>query len=144
LVAGAKTDEIIEGVSRGCGNPGTPAYLAAGTPIRAPERYFDPCAFAIQPIGFLGTAGRNILRGPGRTTVDFSLAKDTPLGLVGENGKLEFRAEFFNILNHVNFDMPGMTAFTGAANVENPVGTAGQIIGAARAREIQLSLKLLF
>ncbi|MGH9785035.1 MAG: TonB-dependent receptor domain-containing protein, partial [Terriglobia bacterium] len=144
LVAGAKTDEIITGVSRGCGNPGTPAYLAPGAPIQAPERYFDPCAFSIQDAGFLGTAGRNILRGPGRTSVDFSLAKDTPLGILGESGKLEFRAEFFNILNHVNFDMPSMTAFTGAASVENPVGTAGRITGAGTSRQVQLSLKVLF
>ena len=139
LLPGAKTDEIIEGVSRGCGN------LAAGSPIRAPERYFDPCAFAIQPAGFLGNAGRNILRGPARATLDFSLAKDTALGFLGEGGKLEFRAEVFNILNHVDFAMPSATAFTGAANVENPVATAGRITGTATSsRQIQVSLKVVF
>ena len=139
LAPGAKSGEIIHGVSRGCGN------LAAGTPIRAPERYYDPCAFAIQPAGFLGNAGRNILRGPGRATVDLSLGKDAKLGFLGESGKLELRAEFFNILNHTNFAMPSATAFTGAATTENPVAIAGRITGTATtSRQIQLALRLVF
>ena len=71
--------------------------------LGGPDLYFDPTAFSLQPLGFLGNAGRNILRGPGFATLDFSLVKDTALGFLGENGKLEFRAEFFNILNRANF-----------------------------------------
>ena len=54
-------------------------------------------------IGQLGTAGRNILVGPAERDWDFSLVKDTKLGFLGEAGMLEFRAEFFNVLNHPNF-----------------------------------------
>ena len=54
-------------------------------------------------IGQLGTAGRNILTGPPERNWDFSLVKDTKLGFLGEAGMLEFRAEFFNIMNHPSF-----------------------------------------
>ena len=54
-------------------------------------------------LGQLGTAGRNILTGPPERDWDFSLVKDTKLGFLGEAGMLEFRAEFFNVLNHPNF-----------------------------------------
>ena len=54
-------------------------------------------------IGQLGTAGRNILVGPPERNWDFSLVKDTKLGFLGEAGMVEFRAEFFNVMNHPNF-----------------------------------------
>jgi hypothetical protein len=54
-------------------------------------------------IGQLGTAGRNSLTGPPERNWDFSVVKDTKLGFLGEAGLLEFRAEFFNVVNHPNF-----------------------------------------
>jgi outer membrane receptor protein involved in Fe transport len=54
-------------------------------------------------IGQLGTVLRNSLVGPAERTWDFSLVKDTKLGVLGESGMLEFRAEFFNVINHPNF-----------------------------------------
>jgi len=54
-------------------------------------------------IGQLGTALRNSLVGPAERNWDFSLVKDTKLGFLGEAGNLEFRAEFFNVINHPNF-----------------------------------------
>ena len=119
----------------------------------APNRYFDPNAFTLQPAGFLGTAGRNILRGPGFATLDFSLAKDTALRMLGESGKVEFRAEFFNILNRANFVTPGIglggnsagVVFAGRSNTETPLATAGRITRTAgTSRQIQLALKILF
>lgn len=146
LLPGIKHEEITQGVSRGCGD------IAPGTPVGNSSRWFDPCAFAIQPAGFLGNAGRNILRGPGLANLDFSIGKDTPLGLLGENGKLEFRAEIFNILNRVNFDSPASQSgaaptpvFAGIQNVENPLGNAGTIVETATtSRQIQLALKVVF
>jgi len=58
------------------------------------------------PKGPLGTAGRNMLRGPGLINVDMSLAKDTPAGWLDADGRVEFRAEVFNVLNHANFATP--------------------------------------
>src|SRR5947209_2593788 len=50
-----------------------------------------------------GNVGRNVLRGPKQTNVDFSIIKRFSFG---ESKNLEFRAEFFNLFNHVNFANP--------------------------------------
>jgi len=122
--------------------------------LGGPDRYFDPNAFAIQPAGFLGNAGRNILRGPGFATLDFSVTKDTPLRYLGEAGKVEFRTEFFNILNRANFTTPGVgqsggnnaaVVFVGRAAGEQPLATAGKLNGiTGTSRQIQFALKILF
>ena len=143
LAPGVKVANITQGVSRGCGT-GTGA-IAGGTPVGTPQRWFDPCAFTLQQPGFLGTAGRNIVRTPGLATVDFSLLKDFPLRFLGESGQLEFRAEIFNILNRVNFFEPSSSVFAGSAPVENPLATAGRIATTRNtSRQIQFALKLLF
>ncbi len=113
--------------------------------LGGPVRYFDPTAFALEPAGFLGNAGRNILRGPGLANFDFSLVKDTAIPMMGESGRLEFRAEFFNLLNHANFGMPNRTVFAGTQNTEAPLATAGVINSTSTApRQVQFALKLLF
>jgi len=63
---------------------------------------------------------RNVLRGPTLTNLDISVAKITS---ITERFKLEFRAEFFNALNHPEFAQP--TLADGAANIDSP--TFGQI-----------------
>jgi hypothetical protein len=80
--------------------------------------------------GTIGNVRRGLLRGPGLVNVDFSISKDTRLSLLGEQGKLEFRAEFFNILNHPNFGMPNATVFSGKTTdygpySESPGSSAG-------------------
>ena len=139
LVPGVKREDLTQGVSRGCGN------IPAGTPVGTPERWFDPCAFTVQPEGFLGNAGRNIIRGPGLASFDFTVAKDTALGFLGESGKLEFRAEFFNILNRSNFAAPSTIVFTGAQSGESPLGNSGRINATSTtSRQIQLAVKIVF
>jgi hypothetical protein len=113
--------------------------------LGGPDRYFDPTGFAIQPAGFLGNVGRNILEGPGFASLDFTLAKDTPLGFLGESGNLEFRAEFFNILNRANFAVPSRGVYAGTADVQAPLATAGRITSTVgTSRQVQLALKILF
>ena len=142
LVAGRTSKDIVSGVTAGC--PG----VKAGQKLGTPDLYFDPCAFELQPAGFLGNLGRNALRGPGLANLDFSLAKDTPLGFLGESGKLEFRAEFFNILNRANFSTAALAraVFAGARDGEAPLSTAGRITGTdnSTSRQIQFALKILF
>ena len=65
-----------------------------------PSAIVDPSAEAATDIGNLG---RNVLRGPRQANLDFSVAKSFSLG---EKKQLEFRADFFNILNHPNRDNP--------------------------------------
>jgi hypothetical protein len=154
VIQASRTRSGINGGRTGIDRPDLVAGRSNGNIILGgPDRYFDVSAFKLQPFGFLGTAGRNILRGPGFATVDFSLAKDSPLRILGESGKLEFRAEFFNILNRANFVSPGIgiggnsaaIIFAGRSDVESPLSTAGRITStASTSRQIQLALKLLF
>jgi hypothetical protein len=88
-----------------------------------------------------------MFRGPGYSNVDFSLVKDTALPKLGEEGKLQFRVEAFNVLNHPNFGIPNRTVFAGTETSATPLPlpTAGTITSTAgTARQIQLALKLLF
>ena len=88
-----------------------------------PNNWFNPLMFGVAALGFPGNAPRSILRGPGLGTWDLSLVKDTKLGFLGEGGNIQFRAEFFNMLNRANFGFmnAGMTAFN--ANTTSPCAT---------------------
>ncbi len=105
-----------------------------------PNQWFNPAAFLAPPnnSGFAGNLGRDTLPGPGLATWDFSVQKDTR---ISERLNLQFRAEFFNILNHPNFNTPNAVTFT-------PTGvspTAGVITSTATtSRQIQFGLKLLW
>lgn len=94
--------------------------------------WFDPTLFSIPTSGY-GSYPRNFLRGPHRTNLDLSLAKVTPL--VGERLKMEFRAEFFNILNHTQFQLPEQSATS---------SQFGQISSTYDPRIGQLALRLTF
>jgi len=79
-----------------------------------------------------GTAAPNAIEGPGTDNVDFALMKNGP---VTEWLKYQFRAEFFNVLNHPSF-----------ASIDTTVtdSTLGQVNGATSPRQIQFGLKLIF
>jgi len=85
---------------------------------------------------------RNLLRGPTLTNLDIAIAKTTT---ITERFKLEFRAEFFNTLNHPEFAQPTLT--DGAANIESPtfgqITTTGTFRGATP-RIGQFALRLTF
>jgi hypothetical protein len=105
-----------------------------------PEKYFDPSQFVVQPLGFYGNVGRNTLIGPGQVSMNFSLSKDNRLG---EGKNLEFRAEFFNFLNHPNFRGPNASIFRNAVGALSP--NVGRITATSTTmRQIQLGLKLTF
>jgi hypothetical protein len=150
LLSGRNSHNITSGVSSGCGTGNlrtdTPAgtRIAAGTPLGTPALYFDPCAFSIPTAGFLGTAGRDMLRGPGYAELNSSLVKDTKMGFLGESGMLQIRAEVFNITNHPNFSLPGRQVLPGTPST-NAVNTAGVIsTTSGTSRQVQLALKILF
>jgi hypothetical protein len=88
--------------------------------------------------GRFGTLGRNTFRGPGYRDFDVALIKDTPFGRRGKSelGVLEFRAEFFNIFNIVNFGLPSnIVRGTGFGIISKTAGSS---------RQIQFSLKLIY
>jgi len=88
--------------------------------------------------GRFGTLGRNTFRGPGYHDFDFALIKDTPFGHRGngELGTVEFRAEFFNIFNIVNFSLP--------SNIVRGSGFGIISKTAGSSRQIQFSLKVIY
>jgi hypothetical protein len=99
-----------------------------------------------------GNVGRNVLRGPKQTNVDFSVIKRFPLG---ESKNIEFRAEFFNLFNHVNFANPisnfnavpstSIDPSTGQIKPNNSPGDFGRINSTSNnPRLIQFALKFNF
>ena len=96
----------------------------------------------------LGNSGRNKFYGPGLTTVDFSVFKNFPLTRISETFNVQFRAEFFNVLNHTNFLSPGFLNTFGQNNSVydfdgSPLSTALNQTSTT-SRQIQLGLKLVW
>ncbi|HEX4168896.1 MAG TPA: TonB-dependent receptor, partial [Bryobacteraceae bacterium] len=94
--------------------------------------YFNINAFQVPAPYTYGDAGRDSLRGPDFWNLDFSLFRNFDFA---ERMRLQFRGEFFNILNHPNFNNPGST-----------LGNAGYgvITQAYNPRQVQVALKLTF
>lgn len=110
------------------GNPNSGPHTA--------DRWFNLSAFKqLDPVtqaGQFGNAGRNIVDGPAFQQWDFSALKSIP---IHESINLQFRAEFFNIFNNVNFLLPNN-------DISSP--NFGQIKAARAGRVVQLALKLSF
>src|SRR5207249_1832553 len=95
------------------------ALVQPGQPIPSahdPTAAVDPAAESATDIG---NVGRNILRGPNQSNVDISLGKRFPLA---ESKLIEFRADFFNVLNHPNRDNPVSDISTPDRSEERRVG----------------------
>jgi hypothetical protein len=124
--------------------------FSTGRPVR--DDYFgrgaDNASFFSIPInvaggtgpnhGRFGTLGRDTFRGPAYSDFDVALIKDTPVGHRG-NGELatiEFRSEFFNVFNLVNFGLPNnIVRGSGFGIISRTAGTS---------RQIQFSLKIIY
>ncbi|MGA8451853.1 MAG: TonB-dependent receptor [Candidatus Acidiferrales bacterium] len=122
----------------GCAPLSFTAPTYQGTPAPAGQQF---CS------NVLGNTRRNQFYGPGLTTVDFSIFKNTRVPKISETFNVQFRAEFFNILNHTNFIGPNFLNgsqnnsvfdFNGAAlpTALNQTSTSS--------RQIQLGLKLIW
>jgi Carboxypeptidase regulatory-like domain/TonB dependent receptor len=114
-----------------------------------PGTLFNTCAFAddstipgIIPLGTFGSAGRNIIEGPGYKTWDTSLVKQFP---ISEQKHFEFRAEFFNVLNHVNYLFGQFGAISAEPTpLELGQSSFGYPLAARPPRQIQFALKFYF
>jgi hypothetical protein len=82
-----------------------------------------------------GTAGRNIIEGPGFANVDFSFYKNIPFT---ERYGAQLRFEFFNLFNRVNFNNPGVSFDP------SNLSAFGVISSTQDARQIQVALKIYF
>jgi hypothetical protein len=109
---------------------------------RTADRWFDTTAFVNPPNFTFGNLGRVLpdVRTPGAVNVDLSFVKNTTLY---ERLRLEFRAEAFNVANHVNLSAPNAT-FSPGPDGRNQSATFGTITSARDARIIQFGLKLVF
>jgi hypothetical protein len=110
---------------------GKPANLPRGQ--RTVDRWFNTDAFALQPFGTFGTAGRNTIITPGVIQWDFSAHKDFR---IAEKHTVQFRFEAFNFPNHPNWGNPEPT-------LTSP--SFGQIrTTRSNMREMQVALKYMF
>ena len=121
----ANRPNLVSGQNPNSGPKTTTAWLNASAFQRITP---DPNS----PVQQFGTAGRNIVQGPGYANWDFSAFKNIP---VAEGKEFQFRAEFFNVLNHTNFRLPD-------SDISSP--TFNQILAALPPRLIQLALKFQF
>ena len=97
------------------------------------EQWFNTAAFAQPATGLDGTAGRNIVEGPGYKNVDLGLIRD--VRLMGR-AVFQFRLEATNVFNIVNLGNPGVTL--------NAPATFGKIRAARDMRRIQLGARMSF
>ncbi|HWB98335.1 MAG TPA: carboxypeptidase-like regulatory domain-containing protein, partial [Bryobacteraceae bacterium] len=105
---------------RGTGTDGTP------------NEYFNRSAFTSEALGAMGNANRRFFHGPGFNNWDFGVHKDTK---IRESMAVQFRAEFFNIFNHAQFNNP---------NGNYASSLFGVVTSAKDPRIGQMSLKFLW
>ncbi len=110
--------------------------------------WFNPDAYLAPYPGTVGNAGRDTLAGPGLDDVDLSLAKNAT---IHERLHAQFRAEYFNVLNHANFTTPNAIVFSNGPTPAKPTAeaaispTAGAMTATATtSRQLQFALKFLF
>ena len=133
LIAGNTTNPT-EGPSIGCtGGP------AAGTPLGTPTQWFDPCVFELPLQGMLGNVGRSTARGQGVVQIDLGLSKRF---VVTEQVGMQFRAEFFNIINRANFAHPSASTIESDGDYRGNSGSIGRTV--TTSRQIQFALKITF
>jgi hypothetical protein len=149
----------------GCGsliNPGNPTHYIKtecfGIPSAPSNAFWQancdphppgvPSPGAVYPECFnlRGNAGRNILTGPGLSNLDFSVFKNNPIERISETFNVQFRAEFFNILNRTNFAVPSSPSNTDIFDSTGaPNGAAGLLSSTTTtSRQIQFAIKVIW
>ncbi len=117
--------------------------------------WYNPACFTIQPAGTYGNVGRDSLIGPNLWNLDMALQKDWKVTRISEQFTLQFKAEFFNLLNHPSFQNPNGTVFSGVVATPSNltgVGQVGAVNGSAgtitavnsQPRQLQFALKIVF
>jgi hypothetical protein len=127
-----------DGDTRNPDRPSLNPAFAGPVILGQASQWFNPNAFTLPAFGTYGNLGRGAYSGPGLANLDLSLLKDTR---IKERAQLQFRAEFFNSLNHTNLGTPNATVFSNGA-----ISSSAGIITATAttSRQIQFGLKLIF
>jgi outer membrane receptor protein involved in Fe transport len=141
----------------GCGNPVTGNVngyinLNCFSPPVAPASFSAVCQPVVDANGpipgsclnLFGNAGRNTVVGPGLVNVDFSAFKNNYITRISETFNIQFRAEFFNLLNHPNFQAP--VKHNAIFNQDGSLASsAGEINSTSTfSRQIQFGLKIIW
>ena len=127
-----------DGDTRNPDRPSVNPLFSGPVVLGTQTQWFNPNAFVLPIAGTYGNLGRGVFTGPGLAEVDASFMKNTR---VSERTSLQFRAEFFNLLNRTNLGPTNATVFSSGAI--NP--SAGLITTLATTpRQIQFGLKLIF
>ena len=128
----------------------TSSIYTKGTTAARVAQFFNPGLYSAPAYGTVGNAGRDSLNGPGYADWDLSLLKVTQLT---EATRLQFRAEFFNVVNHTNLQLPNEVVYsagptqgtTANQTAAATLGSPGLITATANtSRQIQLGVKVLF
>jgi outer membrane receptor protein involved in Fe transport len=120
---------------------GQPLYVQQERQANGYISYLNPDGWAYPADGTFGDSPRNGVYGPSFMQVDTSLIKDTK---ITETQSLQFRAEFFDIFNHPNFDLPNTSYAPGSSSFGMLTSTFGNTIGFGTSRQIQFALKYRF
>jgi hypothetical protein len=112
---------------------GNPLLPTSRSHAAKAAQYFNTADFALQKVGTFGNSPRNPMFGPGYENVDAAVLKDFR---VTESSGFQFRAEAFNLLNHVNLSNPNGSLSAGA--------NFGRITSDVSPRLLQLALKFHF
>jgi hypothetical protein len=143
------------------GDPTNYLVLSCFTPPTAPASFASQCANftgasqSALPSGrvycanLLGNTGRNSVYGPGIVNLDFSVLKNFPVTKISEQFNIQFRAEFFNVINHINYLPPydlGGSSMLLLYNQDGSVAYPKVFLDqqAGNSRQIQFGLKLIF
>jgi hypothetical protein len=120
------------------------SFAAVCQPAIGQDSSGKPIAIPGTCMNLFGNAGRNTVVGPGLINFDFSAVKNNLIERISETFNIQFRAEFFNILNHANFQAPLNNRILFDQNGA-PVGGAGAIdTTSTPPRQIQLGLKVIW
>ena len=137
--------------------PNAPAsFAAANCPVNDPVAQTGFWNTTLTPPSgntfcqnLVGTAGRNSLYGPHLATVDFSVFKNFRITRISEAFNVQFRAEFFNLLNHTNFQAPNFltdgnnnSIFDSSGALLSNAGVLGSTTTSSR--QIQFGLKVVW
>ena len=101
-------------------------------PTGTADAWFNTAAFSMPAFGTFGNSGRNTLTGPGFRTLNVALVKHIRFG---PRASIDLRAEAFNVINRVNYDLPN--AFFGSP-------TFGRILSAGSPRRFQFGVRTVF
>ena len=125
---------VIRGASLPADRPNMVGDPALSADDRSLTRWFNTSAFAAPPPFTFGDTPRALEnpRGPGFASVDLALVRDIAFS---QTSSLQFRAEFFNLFNRVNFNLPNTNFLS---------GEFGQVTSAGEGRRVQFGVKLYF